>query len=139
MITTTPFADNTTRFFDAVDLSYYVTDQWKLSVGHRLYSGKNALALGTEYALPVARGTLASLFAEARIGEGSKSSGAWGGVRFYFNSGKDKPLIRRNREDDPVGNGMDSLLGIASTLGSSFPTTTYSCPPGEHFFNGTCV
>ena len=135
-VTTTPLVNDTTRFFDAVDLSYYITDQWKASIGHRLYSGRNALALGMEYALPVGRGALASLFAEVRVGEGSHNTGAWGGVKFYF-SGKDKPLIRRNREDDPTGTGIEPLLGIASSFGSTFPSTSFTCPAGEHYQNGT--
>ena len=65
--TTTGSLDNVTRFFDRVTLSYYITDNWKASIGHRYYGGKNALALGTEYALPVGRGAMASGVASVSI------------------------------------------------------------------------
>ena len=138
--TTTGSLDNVTRFFDRVTLSYYITDNWKASIGHRYYGGKNALALGTEYALPVGRGAMASLFAEGRVGEGHNNYGVWGGIRFYFGQ-HDKSLIRRNREDDPAGdNGsVDSLFSIADSLGGSSPSATASCPPGEVYMGGACV
>jgi hypothetical protein len=52
----------------------------------------------------------------AGIGEGD-ASGVWGGLKFYFGQ-KDKPLIRRNREDDPNDNWTSP--GV-SNPGSSNP------------------
>ena len=61
--------DIRTRFFDQINLKYYVTDNWSAFIGHRYLGGKNALALGTEYALPLNNGMMASGFVEGRIGE----------------------------------------------------------------------
>lgn len=101
-----------TRFFDTLTLVYYVTDNWSASVGQRYLGGRNAVAVGTEYALASNGNILPTLFAEGRLGEGSNNYGAWGGVQFYFGN-SNKTLIRRNREDDPQSN----LFDIAGTLG----------------------
>ena len=37
------------RFFDSVRASYYVTDNFKLSIGHVYTLGRSALSLGSEY------------------------------------------------------------------------------------------
>jgi hypothetical protein len=119
-----------TRFFDQVNLAYYLQDNLKVYAGHRYLGGKNALALGGEYGIPMSRGVMAALFAEGRIGE-NDYHGIWGGLRFYFGQ-KDKTLIRRHREDDPTdwGGGFD---GINNGSG----TTT--CPAGYAAQSGVCV
>jgi hypothetical protein len=120
--------DVKTRFFDQINIAYYVTDDFKVYVGHRYLSGKHALALGTEWGIPMSNGIMAALFAEGRIGEG-EFHGIWGGLRFYFGH-KDKPLIRRHREDDP--NDWDTNFTSNST---PVPTTTAGAsvyvPPEE--------
>jgi hypothetical protein len=98
-----------TRFFDQANLAYYLQDDFKVYAGHRYLGGKNALALGGEYGIPLGNGIMAALFAEGRIGE-DNYHGVWGGVRFYFGQ-HDKTLIRRHREDDP----SDWNLGIDGT------------------------
>lgn len=115
--------DIKTRFFDQVNLTYYLQDNFNLSVGHRYLGGKHALALGGEYGIPMNHGVMASLFAEARIGE-STFHGVWGGMRFYFGQ-KDKTLIRRHREDDPID--WDVGIDGNSVGGSTTPVDT--CPP----------
>jgi hypothetical protein len=110
--------DVKTRFFDQVNLKYYLTDNWDAYVGHRYLGGKNALALGSEYALPLGRGVMASAFVEGNVGE-HDFHGVWGGLRFYFGA-SDKTLIARHRQDDP--NIWDSLFSIINsyfTNGSS--------------------
>lgn len=112
--------DVRTRFFDQVNLKYYVTDDWDAYVGHRYQGGLNALALGTEVAIPVTRGIMASGFLEARVGE-HEFHGIWGGVRFYF--GNDKPLIGRHRSEDP--DLWDSLFSILNNqTQSAFSNST---------------
>src|SRR5262249_51914591 len=132
--TTSATLSNVTRFFDRINLSYYVNDNWKAFVGHRYLGGKHTFALGSEYALPVGSTSMAALFAEGRVGEGSNNVGVWGGVRIYFGQ-HDKSLIRRHREDDPVADWTpDSLFGIANSLGpGSTTTTSYNCGPGETY------
>jgi hypothetical protein len=91
--------DTVTRFFDQINLDYYLTDNFKAYIGHRFLGGQNALALGGEYGIPMGHGIMAALFIDGRIGEDHYHA-IWGGVRFYFGQ-KDKTLMRRHREDDP--------------------------------------
>ena len=122
--------DVKTRFFDQVNVAYYVLDNIKAYVGHRYLGGKHALALGGEYGIPMSHGVMASLFAEGRVGE-DDFHGIWGGIRFYFGQ-KDKTLIRRNREDDPTDWGGD--LGGVTNTGSTAP----SCVFPRIIINGVC-
>jgi hypothetical protein len=87
------------RFFDQVSASYYVTDNFKLSVGHLYTFGRHGLTLGSEYGFALGGGRMASLFAGALFGEGGNNA-VLGGVRFYFGQ-RDKTLIDRHRQDDP--------------------------------------
>ncbi len=48
----------------------------------------------------------AALFARGLIGEGGNNA-VLGGLRFYFGQ-RDKTLIDRNRQDDPVDDATDS-------------------------------
>ena len=88
-----------TRIFDKIDLAYYLTDDLKLSIGHRYYGGKNLLALGGEWSFAKFGNVSPALFVEGRVGS-NQFDGVWGGVRVYFGQ-KPKSLIRRHREDDP--------------------------------------
>jgi hypothetical protein len=87
------------RFFDAVSVSYYVTDNFELSIGHTYQFGQNALTLGSEYGFALGGGRMASLFAEGVMAEGGDNA-VLAGVRLYFGQ-HDKTLIDRQRQDDP--------------------------------------
>ena len=97
------------RFFSAANINFYASENWKLSVGHRFTSGIHVGAIGTEYLFQSGGGTAFSVFAEGRLGE-NRYSAVWGGVRVYFGA-KDKPLIRRHREDDPTNWLHEELYG----------------------------
>jgi hypothetical protein len=97
------------RFFDSVRASYYVTDNFKLSIGHVYTLGRSALSLGGEYGFALGGGRMASLFAQGLVGEGGVN-GARGGLRIYFGQ-HDKTLIDRNRQDDPEDNHELELWG----------------------------
>src|SRR5262245_24960943 len=119
-----------TRFFDKVDLAYYPLPDWKLFVGHRYLGGRHALALGTEIAAPIPGQVKAALFAEGRIGEGD-FHGVWGGLKIYFGQ-KDKPLIRRHREDDPkdwTPEALGSITPTSSSKTSVIPIAPLPPPP----------
>ena len=88
------------RFFDSVSASYYVTDNFELSIGHLYTFGRNALTLDGEYGFALGGGRMASLFVDASLAEGGNKA-VLGGVRFYFGQ-RDKTLIARHRQDDPV-------------------------------------
>jgi hypothetical protein len=120
------------RFFDQVNLKYYVTDNFAGYVGHRYLGGQNALALGAETALPLGR-VMASAFVEGRLGEHA-ANGVWGGLKFYFGQ-KDKTLIQRHRQDDPTI--WDTLFSFRQfNTGSS--TSSQFCTNGNTPFNGSC-
>jgi hypothetical protein len=108
------------RFFDQVNLKYYLNDNWDMYVGHRYLGGRNALALGTEIVLPfgLGRGAVASAFVEGRVG-GNNAEGIWGGLKIYLGQ-RDKPLIARQRQDDPTLWSLGTLHTITSAFGQSF-------------------
>jgi hypothetical protein len=129
----TEFYDVKTQFFDKINLSYYPLDNWKVFVGHRYLGGKHAAAVGTEWALPLAGSALASLFVEGRAGE-DDFRGVWGGLKVYFGQ-RDKSLIQRHRQDDPIEWTPESLFSIVNSFGRTTTSTT-TCPPGEVFVIG---
>jgi len=135
--TATSMFDVRTRFFDQVNFKYYFTDNWDGYIGHRYLGGKNALALGSEYAIPLASRFQVSAFVEGRVGEGN-FNGVWGGLKFYFGQ-KDKPLIARQRQDDPNIWSADSLFSIVNSLtNSSSSSSSQFCSGQTPFNNGTC-
>ena len=116
--------DIATRFFDQINFAYYLNDNLKVFVGHRYLGGKNAVAVGGEWGVPLGGGAMGALFAEGRFGE-DNTSGVWGGIRFYFGQ-KDKSLIRRNREDDPNAWDTGNIPNPGSTTPA--PTQKVCCP-----------
>jgi len=84
--------DLKTRFFDQVNVAYYLQDNFKVFAGHRYLAGENALALGGEYGIPLSHGVMASLFAEGRIGE-DRYRGVWGGVRREVEAGHQAYIV----------------------------------------------
>jgi hypothetical protein len=87
------------RFFDNLSASYYVTDNFQLSIGHLYTFGRSGLTLGSEYGFALGGGQMASLFVDALFAEGGNNA-VLGGVRFYFGQ-HDKTLLDRHRQDDP--------------------------------------
>jgi hypothetical protein len=119
--------DVQTRFMDQVNLKYYFTDNWDGYVGHRYLGGKNALALGSEVGVPLGRGVMGTAFVEGRLGEKS-FEGVWGGLRLYFGQ-RDKTLIRRHREDDPIA--WDTLFSILNNFKQGASQTSVPLAPPE--------
>jgi len=128
----------TTRFFDKVSASYYVTDNLRLSLGHAYTDAHSMVTLGGEWGFRVGDRTMGALFVEGRAGSGD-FHGVWGGLRFYFGN-HDKTLIRRNREDDPPSDQNLNLFTLGGATGQhAVPSTSqHTCPPGEQFINGVC-
>lgn len=116
-----------TRFFDKLNVAYYLQDNLKVFAGHRYLGGRNALALGGEWGLPLQNGKMAALFVEGRVGE-NDYHGVWGGVRFYFGQ-RDKSLIQRHRQDDPFIWLPESLFSIANGMSTAFIPGTPPPPP----------
>lgn len=88
-----------TKFVDEVDLSYYFTENFKGSIGHRLTSRGHVANFGFEYADPANSGW--SIYGEAEVGE-DDYDGAWVGLRYAFGSSQGKSLIDRDRQSDPL-------------------------------------
>jgi hypothetical protein len=105
--------DVKTRFFDKIDLSYYINDNFKLSVGHRFVGGRNAAAAGIELGIPLGGGTMVALFGEGRLGE-DDYHGLWGGLRVYWGQ-KGKGLMDRHRRDDPPGISADTVATFTNS------------------------
>jgi hypothetical protein len=117
-----------TRFFDKINVAYYVQDDLKIYGGHRYLGGRNALALGAEWALPFkSRGMQATLFAEARVGEGD-FHGIWGGVKVYFGQ-SDKTLMQRHRQDDPFEWAPESLAVLSIISANIIAGVPLATPP----------
>jgi hypothetical protein len=134
--TTNTFTEGYTvdrRFFDQINLKYYLTDNAAGYVGHRYLGGQHALALGGEAALPFGK-VMASAFVEARLGEHAYN-GVWGGLKFYFGQ-KNKTLIQRHRQDDPPF--WDTLFSFNHFANSSSSSTLFCTPPQELQPDGSC-
>jgi hypothetical protein len=120
-------SSTTDRFFDRASASYYVTDNFKLSIGHLYTFGRNGLTLGSEYGFALGGGRMVSLFAEGLLAEGGNNV-VLAGLRVYFGQ-REKSLIDRNRQDDPAD---DDLSGIGSAikqaLAAAGPSTTGISP-----------
>jgi hypothetical protein len=121
--------DVKTRFFDQINLKYYLTDNWDAYIGHRYLGGRHAVALGG--------GRMGSAFIEGRLGE-DDFHGVWGGLRMQFGH-KDKPLIARHRQDDPNIWGVDTLFSIINSQTSSSSSSLFCTPDRSLNQDGECV
>jgi len=106
-----------TRGFDEIDLSYYFTDNFRGSIGHRGTSRGNVASLTFEVANPVYAGW--SLYGDAEIGEDDYSAGHLG-IRFALGSGSNASLIERDRQSSvkiriPRGIADDTQCGVIAT------------------------
>ena len=116
--------DDDDGFFVFGDLAYYVTDDWRVSIGGASVLGSEWLRLATEYqftdlSLPIS-GT-----AEFRAYDTGAYS-AMIGIKGYFGD-PGKSLIDRHRQDDPQNRVLD-LFGAAGVL-----TATADGPVPEDF------
>ena len=121
------FAPN--RFFDFIRASYYVTDNFRLSIGHRYTFGSHALTLGAEHGVALGGGRMASLFAEGEFAEGDNNA-VLGGLRIYFGQ-HDKSLIERHRQDDPLLAELRAGCGQGYHIAGWGPDSGQCVPNGE--------
>lgn len=113
------------RFFDAINLHYYVQDNWRLTLGHRYMGGIHAAALATEFAFNVSGNRMMTAFAEARLGE-NDFRGIYAGMKMYFGQ-RSKPLIQRHRQDDPSIWLTDTQSTMMNSRTISKSITTDEC------------
>ena len=90
-----------TQFVDEVDLSYYFTDNFKGSIGHRLTTRGNVGNVSFEYMPDLGSANGWSVYGEAEAGEDSYS-GAWLGIRYSFGASSASSLKERDRMADPI-------------------------------------
>jgi len=110
--------------FAALDVSYYVMDNFKISAGYRHFLDIDAAAIGAEYQF---ENLPASLFVSGQLGDKGHRT-ALAGLRFYF-GGADKALIRRHREDDPF-NRLNEMIRNIVTPAAVTPTPPPAPPAG---------
>lgn len=105
--------DVTSDGFSNLNASYYASDDFRLTIGHRFANETHVGAAGVENQFYSSDGLGAAVFAEGRLAEGGDAA-AWAGVRLYF--GADKSLMRRHREDDPQIFLTDDLFELTSNV-----------------------
>src|SRR5262245_7692921 len=88
--------------FVIADAAFYMTDDFRVSLGGKIVDDYEGIRAGFEYKFsdsPI------SLYGKAEYGDEDYFI-ALGGLKFYF-GGEDKSLIRRHREDDPRNRTLD--------------------------------
>lgn len=137
---TTTRIDLHSRAFDKVQVGWYATDDLKLTLGHRWSGGRHAGIGSAEWAFPIGQGYSGAVFAEGSLGE--RGDGAvMAGVRVYWGA-KDKPLIRRHREDDPIlAPGIDEAIngGSVATTAAAPSAPPIPCLAPRQIVDGVCV
>lgn len=88
--------------FLIADAAYYLTDDFRVSVGGKIIDDYEGLRAGFEYQFG---GMPMSLYSNVEYGDDDYLT-VLGGLKFYF-GGEDKSLIRRHREDDPRNRTLD--------------------------------
>ncbi|MEO9131444.1 MAG: hypothetical protein ABI240_09565 [Sphingomonas sp.] len=118
-------------FFSMADVSFYPSDNWSLTAGHRYIGGRHAAALGTEKAFA---GSGLSLFAEGRIGAEGYAA-AWTGIRIKF--GRHGPSLQASDRSGYVNRLKDELFVPANTRSRTLvaPPAPPTPPPGG---TGSC-
>ncbi len=84
------------EFIDEVDISYYATDDFRVSIGHRLTSRGNVGNISFEHLLTDQGFDGISVFGEIEAGE-DDYVGGFGGIRYAFGSNANT-LIERDRQ-----------------------------------------
>lgn len=99
-------------FFSMADVTFYPSDQWSVSAGHRHIGGRDAAAFSVERLVGLAGGN-GSLFAEARAGDDDYAA-AWLGFRVRF-GGSDGSLATRDRAQGLQNRLKDDLFGLSNS------------------------
>ena len=98
--------------FAMADFAYYISDDWRVSIGGRHVLGENQLRLATEYQVSSFQIPF-SVTGEGRFATDG-SIVATIGLKHYIGD-PDKSLIDRHRQDDPPDRAID-LFGSAGNL-----------------------
>lgn len=110
--------------FIIADAAFYVTDNFRVSVGGKIVDDYEGLRAGLEYQFDESP---FGLFAKAEYGDDDYVS-ILGGLKFYF-GGEDKSLIRRHREDDPHDKVLDLFVNGFGKSKNNGPPVVEGGPP----------
>ncbi len=88
-----------TKFVDEIDVSYYVDDNTKVSLGHRFISRGNVVNIGFEKQFGEFAGSPWSVFGEAEAGEDGFFQ-VFAGIRATLGSGAATTMIGRDRSQN---------------------------------------
>jgi hypothetical protein len=113
------------HFFGKAQVSYYLTDNFKLTGGYRYVSETSLGTVGAEYLIP-GGSTPISVFARGDFGE-EEYNRVTAGLKIYFGADPDKTLIQRHRTDDPENH----LPVFPEIVTASPPATTPPELPSE--------
>ncbi|MCF6322497.1 MAG: hypothetical protein L3J32_12120 [Rhizobiaceae bacterium] len=86
------------KYFDEFDVSYYVDDNTRVSLGHRFSARGNVLNVGFEKQFGDMAASAWSVFGEAEVGEDDYYQ-VFAGVRAYLGSGSSTTLMGRDRNN----------------------------------------
>lgn len=120
--------------FDEIDVSYYFTDNFKASVGHRLTARGNVGNVAFEYASEAFNGW--SVYGEAEAGEDDNRS-AYLGVRYAFGGDRYPSLMARDREGQ-VRQRIPRIINNVTRCGV-LPKTLEAGHDGRYDMNILCA
>lgn len=112
--------DNKDSGFVIADAAFYLSDDFRVSIGGKIVDTYEGLRAGFEYQFS---GSPMSLYGKAEYGDEDYLK-VVGGLKFYF-GGEDKSLIRRHREDDPDNKALEVF---APGLGKKKSDKPYARP-----------
>ena len=137
------------HFFTQTDLTYYVTDDFKVSVGYRYLNETSFAGAGAEY-LFRAYDVPMSIFAKGDFGDENYTR-VTGGLKVYLGESPAKSLISRQRTADPEnytpvfptlrtqpanaggGGGLPQCqVTVPTNIVTSPANGQCICPPGSH-------
>jgi len=125
------------RFFGKFDLSYYATEDLRLSAGLDHASGTTMGTAGVEYLIREGLGTPVSLFARGRFGASSFQS-LTGGLRVHFGADPAASLRTRHRTADPDNHVPN--FSTAMKAGGNYCTVDRSLDPERYYYPlGSCT
>ena len=126
------------HFFGKLNLSYYATENFKLSAGYRYES---EISLGTASAEYLITGyeTPVSVFARGDFGEDDYNSVS-GGLKIYFGADPRKSLIQRHRTEDPDNyTPVFPKLTTQAPQSTTVPATPKPTCPLDTFADPNCI
>jgi len=114
-----------TEFVDEVDLSYYATDNTRVSIGHRLTSRGHVGNFSFEHLMDEGNLQGWSLFGEIEAGE-DNYVGGFGGLRYAFGSQNSNTLVERDRQSSLTVRIPRNLVSVSQCgrLDNPIPKTS---------------